>query len=215
MHRFEGHWCRLRDAGDITALIRVTAALQRSGSEGLADVLQQASKLRHCPAASATTITMATHRNTFQTDALTDQLSAWNCEFLNAGRQLLVCGHGDKQPGSFLAPSASLLQGSHAMIEVPGEMPLVASQQLIGAGEQSGTFLLELKRSCSNPDDPEAGSRMCSIHRENPKLIVCSRTTFPWFLSPWIHTLTVMVDGRMMALQQVRDGALCLGAFSG
>lgn len=105
------------------------------------------------------------------------------------------------QLSSALVPLHVMLQpGLTTNWTLPEERVLLrASQQMLGAGEVSGTFLLELQRGSLSAD------RVTHVasNAARPTLIVCSRTTMPWFLRPWIHTLAATVDGVDTSLQKV------------
>lgn len=184
-------------------MIRVTAALRSSASRTLAALINQPPHLRHCPAASDTTMTVVKQRETLDTDSLVGGKSPWRCNALNSGSNVAVCSLSQLNRSSALAPLHVVLHpGSKTnWTGMTERVPLRASQQLLGAGEVSGTFLLELQRG-SLVGDGVAGAGVPS-KGARPTLIVCSRTTMPWFLRPWIHTLAATVDGVDTTLHKV------------
>eukprot|EP00892_Ulva_mutabilis_P008756 jgi/Ulvmu1/6252/UM028_0110.1 len=185
-------------SGNITALIHVTAALRTSGAQTLADIVQQPPQLRHCPAASATTITTTSPRLKLASDGAAEGLPPWACRPTAHGG-LQVCSlSGQLRLSSAHAPLHVLVApGSAIAAERGGAVPLHAAQQLLGAGEVSATFLLELQRSHTG------GGTAGPDGVRRPSLIVCSRTTMPWFLRPWIHTLTASVDGSRIDFEKL------------
>lgn len=148
-------------------------------------------------------MTIVNQRGTFDVDSFVGRQSAWNCKPLRSVSNVLVCALSDQMSlTSGVAPLHVALQpASHARSGVPDTVPLRASQQLLGAGEVSGTFLLELQRGRLSSDS-ETG-RAPGREGPQPTLIVCSRTTLPWFLCPWIHTLEATVDGVQTSLRKV------------
>lgn len=187
-------------AGNITALIHVTAALHTSGFQALADVLHQPAQLRPCPAAMATTMAIIGQCHELASD-LSQSHSPWTCGAEAGGSWALCTLDGQTQSRSAYAPLPVMLaEIFDPTSELPGTASLHASQQLLGAGEVSATFLLELQRTQGHTSSDSSDG---STGEPRPRLIVCSRTTMPWFLRPWIHTLAAAIDGTPIALDKV------------
>jgi Gpi16 subunit, GPI transamidase component len=77
----------------------------------------------------------------------------------------------------------------------PPPATLQASQQLLGSGDESAVWQLLLRRPAG-----DGGGGAAARHT----VLACTSTALPWYLQPWVHTLSFRLDGAEVARSQVR-----------
>jgi hypothetical protein len=125
----------------------------------------------------------------------------------------------------------------------PAAVPVSASQELRGPGEEAHLFVLELLPTpsywsnsavsgdklhtlqCSVSAEESCASDLCAADwgcddrggggedHAVARMSVCTHTHLPWFVQPWFHSLRVFVDGHLRPLDEVRLPNFLLAVF--